>query len=746
MPRTRPRDCALGVDIGGTFTDLALHDRRSGRLHVGKTLTTHDDLAKGVLGGVARLLADSGVAPAEVRLVVHGTTIATNALIERRGARTALIVTRGFRDVLEMARESRYDIYDIELEMPTPLVPRRLAFEVAERLDHRGGVVEALTADEVRRVAREIRAAGVEAVGVCLLHSFRNSAHERMIAEILGAEAPDIAVSLSSEVMADIREYERASTTVANAYVQPVVRRYLDRLTIELRQVGIAAPLLIMTSDGGTVSCETAVRYPVRVVESGPAGGTLATTFFGKRAGIADVIGFDMGGTTAKISVIDRGVPERSTQFEVARVYRFAKGSGLPLKVPALEMIEIGAGGGSIARVNEFGLVQVGPDSAGAAPGPACYGLGGTAPTVTDADLFLGYLDPTFFLGGKMPLDRARAEQAISEGIARPLGIPLKRAAWGIHEVVNDNMARAAKIHCLERGKDPRDYALLAYGGAGPVHAYRVAVALGIRRIVFPLRAGVMSAFGFLIAPPAFELVHARVEPLVGADPAAINRLLGSMEAEGRAQVRSAGLPEHAGVVRREAALRFAGQSYELAVPVPGGALGQGELARLHKEFLRLYQARYHRLNPDVPVEIVGWRLVASGKPRHVRLEPPAPRQATAKARKGERSVYLPDAGGFVSVPVYDRYTLTPHARLKGPAVIEEPESTAVIGADAEAVVDAQGSLIVTLPKQAARPAAARVLKAGTAKTRAGDSRAAAVRAALSRPARRGTGSAARPA
>ena len=688
----------LGVDIGGTFTDLALLDRATGRLAAGKVLTSSEDFAKAVLEGIHRLLADEAVPPSAVRSVVHGTTLATNALIERRGAHTALLVTRGFRDLLEMARESRYDIYDIELEVPAPLVPRALVFEVTERMDRDGQVVEPLATDEVREVAGRLSQRGVEALAVCLLHAYRNPEHERAIAAILAREAPALAVSLSSDVIPDIREYERASTTVANAYVRPAIQRYLDRLADELRRLRVPAPLLIMTSDGGTISCETAVRYPVRLVESGPAGGALAAAYFAKQTGLGNVIAFDMGGTTAKLCVIDGGEPERANALEVGRVYRFAKGSGLPLKVPVLEMIEIGAGGGSIARVDELGLLKVGPDSAGAAPGPACYTLGGTAPTVTDADLYLGYLDPHYFLGGAMPLDRDRAARAIEAGVGKRLGLPLTRAAWGIHEVVNEAMARAAKVHCLERGKDPRAYALVAFGGAGPVHALRVAGTLGIRRVLFPTRAGVMSAFGFLVAPPAFELLRAYITPLATADPSLVNRLYQEMEEEGRALLGTAGVPPAETAVRREAAIRYTGQSYELFVPVPGGKIEPAQLAIVRQRFVRQYRARYHCLNPDVPPEVVSWRVVVAGPRPRIRLQRVRAARDAGHARKGTRPVFFPEAGEFLHCPVYDRYGLAAGARLRGPAIIEERESTAVISPGALVEIDAHNNLLVTLP------------------------------------------------
>jgi N-methylhydantoinase A len=549
---------------------------------------------------------------------------------------------------------------------------------------------------EIAAVASRMRAMGVTAAAVCLLHSFRNGAHEREVAAAMEEAAPEIALSLSSDVMPDIREYERASTTVANAYVQPVMRSYLDRLAGGLRAAGIGADLMLIGSDAGTIGRAAALRYPVRLVESGPAGGALAAAFLGKEAGAADLVAFDMGGTTAKICVIDKGEPERADAFEVAHVHRFAKGSGLPLKVPVLEMIEIGAGGGSIARVDELGLLRVGPDSAGADPGPACYGRGGDRPTVTDADVVLGYLDPAFFLGGTMTLDRGRAEATIKRHIAGPLGLSATRAAWGIHAVVNDNMARAAKVHCLERGKDPRDYTLLAYGGAGPMHAAQVASALGIRRVLYPLRAGIVSALGFLVAPASFERMRADLGPLDAVDPARANRMLRELEAEAAEMVRAAGVAPKECSVRRELALRFVGQSYSLPVRLPTGRLTRAQLARLRRDFIKAYRARYFRLNPDMPVETVSWRVTVAGPAPRLRLAPPA--AAARIARKGARPVFFIEAGRYVDCAVYDRYALRPGVRLRGPAVIEEPESTVVLGPGASARLDAHGNILAALP------------------------------------------------
>ncbi len=699
-------DWALGVDIGGTFTDLALFDRASGVVHAGKVLTDYADPAAGVLRGVRLLLADAAVPPERVGVTVHGTTLATNALIERRGAPTALLVTEGFRDLLEMARESRYDIYDIELKIPAPLVARRHVFEVAERIDAAGAVVTPLDTAALPGIAARIRQADLSSVAVCLINAFRNRSHEQQIVATLHQIDPGLVVSASTDVMPSIREYERASTTAANAYVRPVMERYLQRLRHELAALGIPNPPLIMTSEGGVVGCDTACLYPVRLVESGPAGGVLAAGHLGALCGFPDVIAFDMGGTTAKICVIDQGEPERSSDFEVARVYRFARGSGLPLKVPVLEMIEIGAGGGSIAAVNDIGLLQVGPLSAGAEPGPACYAAGGAAPTVTDADLQLGYLDPEHFLGGRMRLDPALAEAAIREGVADKLGLSLERAAWGIYEIVNDAMARAAKVHCLERGKDPRDYTLVAYGGAGPVHAYRVAEALGIERIVYPIRAGVMSAFGFLVAPAAFELLRAVALPVAELDFAALGAMLDDMAAEGRRQLEAAGIAATDCVVEHQFALRFTGQSYALDVPVSAVPVDAGAMRRVTEAFLQRYRERYHQANTGVPVELDHLRVAVRGPTPNVTLQPiEAGPGSAAGAQRGRRRVFLPERSGYQDVPVYNRYRLGAGAVLTGPAIVEENESTVVLGEGAAGRIDAYGNLVVTLPQAA--PAAA---------------------------------------
>src|SRR6185503_16271130 len=503
--RTSLRRCRLsamsariGVDIGGTFTDLVVIDERTGAIRVGKVLTTAKDPAHGVEQGVQTLLDEARVAPARVRAVVHGTTLATNALIERKGARTALLTTAGFRDALEIGREGRYDMYDLLIDPPAPLVPRHLRFEVPERLLPDGSVLRPLDEAAARRVISQLVDAGVEALAICLLHAYLNPAHERRLAELVRQAAPHLAVSCSSDVVPEIREYERTSTTTANVYVVPLMARYLEDLERRLAGLGVPGQLYVMQSSGGIALPPLARRLPIRLVESGPAAGALAAAQAARERGDARLLSFDMGGTTAKACVIDGGAPLVAREFEVARADRFKKGSGLPIRVPVIEMIEIGAGGGSLARVDRMGLLKVGPDSAGADPGPACYNLGGKVPTVTDADLLLGYLDPGFFLGGRMRLDTEAARRAVEEKVARPLGFDVTQAAWAIHRVVNENMAAAARIHGIERGKDLRAYPLFAFGGAGPVHGWHVGRILRVPRVLVPFAAGAASALGLL--------------------------------------------------------------------------------------------------------------------------------------------------------------------------------------------------------------------------------------------------------
>ncbi len=698
----------IGVDIGGTFTDLVMAEIDSGRICNEKVLTTPQDPSLGVLAGIDLILKNNGVAPADVDNVIHGTTLVANALIERKGVPTALVTTEGFRDVLQIGREWRYDIYDLFLTPVEPLVPRWLRFEVRERIGYDGGVIEPLDIAGLEQVAQQIAASGVEAVAVCFLHSFRRADHELQAKTILEARLPHVTVCVSSEVMPEIGEYERTATTVCNAYVQPLFRKYIGGLIQGLKQMGIYRDLYLMQSDGGTVHSRTAIEYPIRLVQSGPAGGVQATSLIGRLAGSRDILCFDMGGTTAKACLIDNGEPTVTTDFEVARLQRFRKGSGIPLKLPAVDMIEIGSGGGSISRINRMGLIQVGPDSSSAVPGPACYGQGGADPTVTDADLILGYLDANAFLGGDMKLDRLAAEQALQERIAGPLGLSLTEAAFGIHETVNETMAQAAGIHALEKGKKASDYVMVPIGGAGPVHACHVAQKLGMRRVIIPVGAGVASAFGFLASPMSFQFVQASVSTLAQLELARVRELIHGLERKGRQLLVDSGLAQADCRVRVSAAMRYVGQGYEVEVPLAGIDASDGLPQRLAAEFDRCYAALYGRTEKDTPAEVVSWRVVVQGPTPELTptvasqiVSEATARDRAASARKGLRPAFSAAQGRFAQTPVYDRYRLAPGARFDGPAIVEERESTVVVPDAAVVTVDGYRNLVIELPARA---------------------------------------------
>jgi N-methylhydantoinase A len=660
----------VGIDIGGTFTDLCLADEQHS-IAVGKVLTTPERPAEAVEHVLRHTLADAGIAPAEIERVVHGTTLVTNAIIERKGSRTALLATRGFRDAVEIGRERRYELYDLGVEHPRPLAPRHLRFDVVERILADGTVEEPLNEDHVERLACELAAVGIEAVAVSFLHSFTNPEHELRAREAILRAAPGLRVSLSSEVVPELREYERTSTTLANVYVQELAEGYLEDLD---RRVG-EPPLYVMLSSGGVATVETAARFPIRMLESGPAAGALAAAAFGVETNEPNLLSFDMGGTTAKLCLVEGGKPLVTHEFEVDRVYRLKRGSGLPVRTPVIDMIEIGAGGGSIARVSALGTLAVGPESAGSFPGPACYGLGGREPTVTDADLVLGYLDPAYFLGGRMELDADAARHAIIEHVARPLGLGLEEAAWGIHQVVNENMANAARMHVVERGKDPRVLPVFAFGGAGPVHALGVARALGAPAVISPTSAGVLSAVGLLTAPLAFDFVRTRRMRLGELDPDEAETLFEKMEAEGEELLKGAGAVGHV----RSADIRYAGQGHELRVSVP-----EAGIDALADAFRDAYRRLYGHEGPDVPIEAIHWRVASTGPAPPLRLTVPSV-AAGGEARKRDREAYF--AGGHRRVPVYDRYALDAGATIRGPAIIEERESTLILPPGARADV-----------------------------------------------------------
>ena len=687
----------IGFDIGGTFTDFILLDTQRNDIRLHKCLTTPHDPSVGALQGLTELLQAAHLTLADIGDVVHGTTLVTNALIERSGARLGLITTHGFRDILEMGTEQRYDIYDLFLQFPDPLVPRRHRLEVTERIDRDGNAVAQLDAAEVRTTAQRLVADGIEAIAICFLHAYRNPTHEREAAEIVRTAFPDIAVSISSDVVAELWEYQRCNTTCANAYVQPLMSRYIAKLERELHARGFRGELRFMHSAGGLLSPETARDFPIRMLESGPAGGGLATAFFGAAAGHADVISFDMGGTTAKACLIENGRAEIAPMMEAARVHRFKKGSGLPIKAPVIDMIEIGAGGGSIASIDQVGLLRVGPHSAGAEPGPACYAHGGIEPTVTDANLLLGYYDPGFFLGGRMALDRDAAERALAK-VGAKLRLSAIDTAWGIHRMVVENMAAAARIHIVEKGKDPRAYAMVGFGGAGPAHAAEVARVLGVKQVLIPPASGAASALGFLAAPLSFEQV--RSHPVRLDEPGAaatIDAILRELEVGARTR-----LDESEVVTERLADMRLEGQMHEISVALPDGTITDTTMPAIREAFATAYAARYTSVYSGVGVMAVSFRVRCRGPLPQLSLTEAGVRSAGA-AQKGTRAAWF--EGAFVDTPVYDRYALAQGTRITGPAIIEEREATTIIPPGDSVTVDASGTLAIHIGLAAA-PAA----------------------------------------
>lgn len=689
----------VGVDIGGTFTDLIVIDDATGRILAAKVLTTPDDPAGGVLAGLAKVLASDGTEQSQafepINTIVHGTTLATNAIIERKGARTALLTTRGFRDILETGKELRYDLYDTAIEFPEPLVSRRLRVPVAERTRYDGQVLEPLDEVETRRAVESLLALGIESLAICFLHAYANPTNERRAAELARELASELPISLSSEVLPEIGEFGRASTTAANAYVQPIVRRYLGHLEQTLTGSGFAGAFFIMSSSGGSLSLPSARDFPVKLVESGPAAGASIASFYAQLAG-EDLLGLDMGGTTAKISLVKDGQPARAMDFEVAHVRRFQKGSGLLLKVPAIDLIEIGAGGGSIAHVNQLGLLAVGPESAGAQPGPACYGRGGERPTVTDADLVLGYLNADYFLGGEMRLSPGIASAAIERDVARPLGLSTVEAARSVYEVVNANMANAVSVYTAEKGVDVRDFTLFAFGGAAPAHAWDVARTLHIGRVLVPGSAGVLSALGCILSPISFDFAVGYMRELNRVDWNYLNGAIEAMERQGRELLEQAGVGADDVRVIRTGDMRYLGQRYEVNFVLPAGRLSSADVPIMEEAFYASYREQYGREIREVPVEAVTWRVTVAGPRPEANLR--AAGQGVARAAsKGRRDVFFSEVGGFVDCAVYDRYALGPGAGFDGPAVVEDRESTAIIPPRARVRVDDWGTLVIEL-------------------------------------------------
>jgi N-methylhydantoinase A len=691
----------LGIDIGGTFTDAALVDEHTGEIRIVKVPSTPADPAVGFMAAVERALQHCGGESSAIRLLVHATTVATNALIEGKIARLGMVTTKGFRDMLEIARQIRSRLYDVHLTKPSPLVSRRWSFEVRERLDAEGHVLEPLDVEEVRRVARQLKTAGIEAVVCCLLHSYVNPTHEQQVASILRQEYPEAFLSVSADVCPEFREYLRASTTAVNAAVMPMVWRYLEALEAQLHDRGITAPFYVMQSNGGVMSVQSAKQKPVYMVESGPAAGVIAAGAVAEPHGYRHVISFDMGGTTAKVGLIRDGQPRLSTEFEVGgqaiTPLGEGRGSGYPVRTPVIDLVEVGAGGGSQAWIDAGGALRVGPQSAGAVPGPACYGQGGVTPTITDANLLLGRLNAAFFLGGEIALDIDACRKTILEQCARPLGIELLPAANGIIEIANAHMIGAMRLISIQRGYDPRDFILVAFGGAGPLHANALARELDIPTILIPPSPGIASALGMLMTDIKHEFVATRRHIVSHLEPAALDALFDDFVTQGEVLLEREGVPEDQRRMLRSVDLRYQGQSHELPVPVPSGPLTPQHLASLHQQFHEVHVHAYGYAAPEDPIELVNVRLTALGLSPKPRLQAlPQGSGDIAAAMKGRRQVWFSETSGFLSCPILDRSHLCWGDVVHGPAIVEEFDATTVIHPDYQALVDQHGNLLLS--------------------------------------------------
>jgi N-methylhydantoinase A len=682
MERTR-----LAIDIGGTFTDLAVEHARG--LVTTKVLTTPSAPEEGVMKGVRTILAAAEIAPSDIALLIHGTTLATNAIIERKGARTALITTEGFRDVLALRNENRYDQYDLNIVLPEPLVPRHLRLGVPERLDNQGRVLLPLDEQAVHELVPYLGSQAVESIAIGFLHGFVNPVHEHRTAEILAKELPGIPISLASEVSPEMREWERFSTAAANAYVQPLMANYLRRLERNLREIGLTAPVFTMLSGGNLTTIDTACRFPIRLVESGPAGGAIFSASVARQSGLESVLSFDMGGTTAKICLIDNFAPQTSRTFEVARVGRFKKGSGLPLRIPVIEMVEIGAGGGSLAYIDALGRIAVGPESAGADPGPACYGRGGSRPAVTDANLTLGRYDPARFAGGSLVLDSAAAESAVMTAVGQPLGLDVGMAALGVIEMVDENMANAARVHAIESGKAYDGRTMIAFGGGGPVHATRMAEKIGIDRVLVPSGAGVGSAIGFLRAPVGYEVVRSLYQRLGTLDLEAVNALLDAMADEAAAVVTQGSFGA-ATQERRAAYMRYVGQGHEIAVPLPARPLEAGDVPAIRAVYDAEYTRFYNRPVPGSEVEVMSYAVTVTTLPPPFAASPPAAAAYPPEPAR-TRMVRHSATGAVAAWAIYERDALRPGARFAGPAIVAEAETSTLIGPGWSCRITAEG-------------------------------------------------------
>jgi N-methylhydantoinase A len=680
----------LGVDIGGTFTDAALEV--GGKRFTAKALTTQKAPDDGVIDAMRSVLDAAKLGFGDLDVVVHGTTLATNALIERRGARTAMLTTAGFRDVVEIGIEYRFDLFDLFLELPAPLVERRLRLPVRGRLGVGGRELEKLVETDIEAAIDVLRREKIEAVAICFLHSYASTVHEERAREMIKAALPDISITLSGEVAPEMREFERFCTAAANAYVQPRMADYLFRLETRLRGFGLRNPILMMLSGGGLTDVATAAAFPVRLVESGPAGGALFAASVAAENGLSDVVSFDMGGTTAKICLIDGGRPQTSRTFEVARIYRFKKGSGTPIRIPVIDMVEIGAGGGSIAHIDGLGRLNIGPESAGSEPGPVAFARGGDRPTVTDGNLVLGRINPAGFAGGRFALDGPGASAAIDRDIAKSLGLATRQAASAIIEVVEENMASAARVHAIESGKEIRDRVLIAFGGGAPLHVAGVMAKLGMRRFMVPAGAGVGSAVGFLRAPVSYEVVRSLHQRLSSFEPGRVNVLLRQMESTARGIVTVAAEDEPLRVIR-SASMRYVGQGHEIAVALPEDDFDADDHARLAAAFEARYREIYRRNVPGADVEVLTWSVLVTTRAPETRdfgVEPPA----YEPLPDHRREIYDKIADQPISFAIYWRDDLRPGARLSGPAIIEEEETSTVIPAGMTVVILASGAIL----------------------------------------------------
>lgn len=694
----------LGCDIGGTFTDFILYDEQRQTVAMHKVLTTPRDPSDAFMQGIADLSTGNPGLLGNVRHVIHGTTLVINAVIERKGANTALVTTEGFRDILEMRRHRRSDVYDIRGSPPRPLIARDSRYEVRERTYGDGRILTSVDEAGLRQLAVELRRKKIESVAVCFLHSFVNPSNEERALAILKEELPGVTLSVSHKVLPEMKEFERTATTAVNAYTQPLVASYLDRVGSRLEAAGSKGPLFLMHSGGGVVPRSAAAQFPVRLIESGPVAGVLAAARVGRQVGHESVLSYDMGGTTAKACLVRDGNVPITNDFEVDRVLRFRKGSGTPVGVPAVDLVEIGAGGGSIAAMNDRGLLSVGPQSAGADPGPICYGRGGTRPTVTDADLLLGYLDPHYFLGGKMPLERAAAEAGVENLVARALGLSTTRSAWGIHDLVNETMAAAARMHLAERGCDPRHIAMVAFGGAGPLHAYGVARKLGIPRVIVPYAAGVVSALGMLVAPVSYNVSRSHPRRLVDLAPDALDQVWKALEADAVEVLAQA---ESGARIQFDYAIdvRYSGQgsALTLRLTVAEGHLPKIDVEGITQSFLTAYKERYGHAYADTALAVARLRLTAriGSEWMPVAAKVPSGGGGPEAALKGMRKAYSPVAQDWDDFAVYDRYRLPAGAAIVGPAIIEEAECTTLVGPQVRATVHSEGHLLLDMPEVA---------------------------------------------